>query len=693
MNTRWLPVLAAVLVASVSGCTCKPDVMKVRPSLGVSPAGLDFGQVKVGQVKQLSLKLEAQTQTAVTISSITVQGGAAAAFKLGTVPTQIDSFGTATVTITFTPPAVAAFTAQVVIASDDPDRGTIKIALAGEGALPKLELTPVCASAQGCTAAVTTMPPSIDFGMEPLSRSTPIDPTKLPTLVVVNAGQVELDVSSIAITGTDRAAFTFASGAVDGGVKLQAAEGFNLPVRFVPTSEQQATYAASVVLTSDDPDRPTVTVPLNGTLKPNAPPTVCANLVRVTPQAVGDPPRDYGSASQWAPLLVPPAGGYDFRATRDVRPNELVQISAISDSADATKCTTDVEDGRNLSYRWTLTGAPAGAMNLALGGQTTAQVQLRPVVTGEYTLDLMVSDQHQGVTNVSLKFAVAVKQDLVAQLEWAGFSGVDLDLHLVRPESTDGGEYSGAFSFFREGTSTKTSGDINGYSVRQKAANPGAAFDFDWGQNGDPDNPTLNVDDVGDGQLVENISLNYPENDARCATASCTYGVFVHYFKDARVASPPACVIDGGVDCNDGDRCSCGATQRCVAALAPAGVAPAGNGKCYEAPRPVVKLFFRGNPLPANVIPLDTLMPVNELYLGAPCQLWHVADIAWPAKTAIGSLPDAGTPPPVVTVIGADGNGRIAAPTTARFGVRAAGSLNCDGDSMQGAINWYTRQP
>ena len=85
-------------------------------------------------------------------------------------------------------------------------------------------------------------------------------------------------------------------------------------------------------------------------------------------------------------------------------------------------------------------------------------------------------------------------------------------------------------------------------------------------------------------------------------------------------------------------------------------------------------------------------MPADQVLLGAPCKLWHVADIAWPAVTAVGSLPDGGTPPPVVTVVGADGMGRISNPSLARFGVRSVGgSLRCQPDTN--AEQWYSRQP
>jgi hypothetical protein len=73
--------------------------------------------------------------------------------------------------------------------------------------------------------------------------------------------------------------------------------------------------------------------------------------------------------------------------------------------------------------------------------------------------------------------------------------------------------------------------------------------------------------------------------------------------------------------------------------------------------------------------------------------MWHVADVVWPAASSIGSLPDGGTPPPVVTVVGADQTGRITAPSITRFGVRQAGGLRCSPDSLQGTIDWYSRQP
>jgi hypothetical protein len=124
---RLFPLFGLVL--SVSACKCGPEVAKVNPSLGVAPAGLDFGKVKVSESKQLTVRLESQTRTSVVFSSVVIEGGGAGAYRLGTTPTQLESLGNDTVRVTFTPPAVAAFTASLVLNSNDPDRPATRIAL------------------------------------------------------------------------------------------------------------------------------------------------------------------------------------------------------------------------------------------------------------------------------------------------------------------------------------------------------------------------------------------------------------------------------------------------------------------------------------------------------------------------------------------------------------------------------------
>ncbi len=707
MRTFWW--ISALVVVVGAGCKCGPDIKTVKPSLTVLPTSVDFGQVKNGDRQARIVTFESRTQTAVTISSITLEAGTAPGgvegFVLGTKPETVDAFAKVTMPVTFAPTALVQYQATLVVTSNDPDKPTVRIPLVGEGAKPIVSVTPVCERAQMCTGTVVVMPPSIDFGMEPLARPVMIPASQLPGVVITNDGPVPLTVTKAAIEGADAAAFTFARTEATPW-ELMPSEGRTLQLRFKPTSAAQTTYAAQVVIESEDPDKPRVVVELRGALLPNQGPQVCFNITRVTPPPEGGGPRDYASTAAWMPYLTPPASGYDFTLSRDVRPGELVQLSALSDAVDVSKCTTDPESGRtNLTYSWRLVSIPMGARTPALGSPTTSQTSLRPTVTGDYVIELTVSDG-MASTVVTGRFACAVKQDLVVQLEWTGFDGVDLDLHLVRPSAIGSANpFSGAFQFFDAprpdgGAATQTSGDLNGYAARTvQPTIPGS--NFNWGDPSSLDDPKLNLDNTGmsgmgpGGDLIENISLDNPEHDERCATVACPYRVLVHYFRDERMAAAPACVVDGGTGCRDGDRCGCALPeQRCVAEGAPVGDAGLGAGKCYAAPKPVVRVFLKASRTPAAVIPLEGLLPPDELFLGSPCQMWAVADVMWPPRTAIGSLPDGGTPPATIVVLGQGAGGRITSPVVGRFGFRpTGGSLRCTPDQTINGTAWYGENP
>lgn len=705
---RTFPAIFGCLALALGGCRCQNTVNTVKPSLTVAPASIDFGQVKNGDRQARTLTFESRTQTAVTISSITLEQGTAVGgvegFVAGMKPTAVPAFEKVTMPITFAPTQLVQYQATLVIASDDPDKPVIRVPLVGEGAKPIISVTPVCERAQQCTGSVTVTPPAIDFGMEPLSRPAVVPASQLPGVVITNDGPVPLSVTKVAIEGADAAAFTFARAEATPW-ELMPGEGRTPQLRFRPTSAMQSNYQAQLIVESEDPDRARVVVELRGTLLPNQPPQVCFNLTRVTPPPEVGGPRDYATPAEWMRLTTPPAQGYDFTLTRDVRPGELVQLSALSDALDTSKCTTDPESGRsNLTWSWRLLSFPMGARAPALSGATTSQLQLRPVVTGDYVVELTVSDG-MAMTVVTGRFACVIKQDLVVQLEWTGFDGVDLDLHLVRPSAaTSMDPFSGAFQFFdaplADGGATQTSGDLNGYAVKTvRPTIPGA--NFNWGAPGSADDPTLNLDNTGmsatgpNGDLIENISLNDPQNDERCATQPCRYKVLVHYFRDERMGVPPSCLVDGGTGCRDGERCGCGlSTERCVAEGAPIGDAGVGVGKCYLAPTPTVRVFLKGSRTPAQVIPLEGLMPADVLALGAPCQMWSVAEIAWPPRSALGSLPDGGTPPAQITVVGQGAQGRITTPAIGRFGYRqTGGALRCAPDLTINGSSWYGQNP
>jgi hypothetical protein len=335
-----------------------------------------------------------------------------------------------------------------------------------------------------------------------------------------------------------------------------------------------------------------------------------------------------------------------------------------------------------------------------IGSATTATPTLAPVITGTYTVQFTATDAEGYSTSTTLTFDVVLKRDLVVQLSWntpdGGYPGVDLDLHLIRPSSADAGDpFSGAFSYFNESPTGMTSGDINGKSKNQLNGNPG--FNFAWGDQSIADAPTLDADDTGSGPLVENIALNYPENDPLCANQSCDYKVMVHYFQDHRIAgSPPQCTVSAG--CLDGDSCNCGdPATACVANTADAGQPATGSGLCYVAPTPEIRVYIKANPIPRAVIPLDTLAPPNPVPVGAPCEIWYVADVIWPSRAFVadaGPFTDGGFPAQVIAW-GADA-GRVVSPRLSRFGQRQPGGLACSPDIVQGnsiTPNWYGPEP
>lgn len=694
MKLSRLSGLVFGALVALAGCRGCDKVTSVKPLAGVNPVAVDFGKVKVADTAQAIVNVAAQSQAALTVASITLEGAGAGAFAVLDPPPYVGALAKAPFALRFSPTAVQAYDAELLIASNDPEHAVLRVPVHGEGAMPVMTVTPECLASKKCAGTYTVSPPAIDFGPEPFLRRLELPVTQLPSISIVDDSEVALVVTQLSLEGPDAAAFAFAGNSTvpAGGLRLEAGTGVNLSLRFKPTSEAQDAYQAVVVIGSDDPAHPEVRVALQGTLRDNLPPVVCANIVGVKP-GDGSAPLSWVTKLDWAPLLVAPAGGYDFTASRDIQPKSDVAFSALSDSADPGACTTDPEDGRiGVQYLWEVAQAPPGAGTLVLGSPTASQATLRPFASGEYTVRLTVKDAQGHATVTTLKFVVAIKEDLVAQLSWAGSADVDLDVHLIRPSSvgSPADPFSGAFSFFEEGAANQTSGDLNGYARIKQANTPG--FDFDWGDVGTADDPRLNLDDTGSGALVENVSLNYPEHDPKCDGGPCTYKVMVHYYRDARAAgSAPACTVTA---CLDGEACDCDAGTACVANGSPDGGAPSGAGRCFVPPAPVVRLFFKANPVPAKVIPLEGLVPADDLRLAAPCQLLYIADVIWPQRGAPvdgGPLPDGGPSTPRVVVKGADGSGRVASPVLARFGARSG--LQCSPNATVSGVDWYVPAP
>lgn len=649
-------------LALVSGCR-QSTVKPVEPELGLGSPTLDFGVKKVGVAATSSIELLARTQADVQLTA-SLSGDADFAVS---PPSSLAGLDTVMVPVTFTPGRAGVRSAVLTLSSNDPRNPTQTIALSGTGAEPQVVVSVGCDG--GCT--VTQAPPTIDFGEEPLLRRLPLEVAQLPFVTVRNTGFVPA-VLSASLSGTDAAAFTQVTPLP---MELAPDATATLPLRFVPPVQAATPFTATLEVQTDAPANRTTRVALSGRARPNLPPRVCLNLTEVQPP--GGAGVTFNAESDWQ--RTPPAGGYDFTRSRPIPPRAVVTLSAHSPGTPQA-CTSDPEDGRILlTYQWTLESFPAGAPPPALAGDQGPTLRLAAVATGDYGVRLTVRDAQGNRSETTATFRVEVRNDLVVQLSWSGDGGnggTDLDLHLVRP----GGTPYGA----RLTDAGVVSDDVSGVTVSGALVDAGVSLD--WGLPGSADDPRLNVDDSGDGPLVENVSLDGPANG--CAVGPCRYGVFVHAFRDARaLPAAPACTLSG---CLDGEACGCAGGARCVADSAPRDAGASGAGHCRPTVDVEVRVFVRGAAV--ATLPLPTLSPPDSLSLVSPCHLLHVADVEWPAAGV-----DAGV---VVRPIGADAQGRFTMPVVKRFGWRPPGpapSLSCAPNSRlvlpAGQTPWFSEEP
>ncbi|MBX5483555.1 MAG: choice-of-anchor D domain-containing protein [Myxococcaceae bacterium] len=162
----------------------------IAPNISASPLSLNFGQVRVGQQAQLPVTVQNSGSGPLTISGLTFTGSDASRFSYANVgtPFTIPAGGAPqTFQVVFTPNAVGIASANLVIASDDPDTKSLQIPVTGEGIAP------------GISVSAT----SLNFGGQFVNR------TSAPrTFEISNNGSAPLQVFSLSITGAASTSFT-----------------------------------------------------------------------------------------------------------------------------------------------------------------------------------------------------------------------------------------------------------------------------------------------------------------------------------------------------------------------------------------------------------------------------------------------------------------------------------------------------
>lgn len=584
-KAKW--VWVGLALALTSACS-PPKVTTLAGKVELGATSLDFGKARPATTQDRTLEIFCAANVGLDFGEATLEGAGKGAFAVSGLPAHLDAHESVTIKVAFTPPAEGSYQATLSIPSNDPD-SPAKVALKGRGANPKLKLLAECHAP--CTAfTVTADPQTIDFGARrPLRHGSDgkiVDEPDWPTVTLLNEGELPVNVLSVGVDGSKD--FSTVEPLPTESFPIAAGAGQALHVVFNPITGT-ATSAGVLQVESDDPANPVLSVALKGSLAPAPDIQVCAAIVETQgPDGSISTPKNASGEDDFAGTQPPVQPGK----------NALVKLSAFSDyflaAADPTRCTGSPETGRDrLALSWTLEQRPDES-SAVLQKETTSEPTLVPDAIGHYRVRLTATDANGKTGSAAVDFDAFPRRDLVAQLAWKE-AGIDLDLHLVRPGAACGG--SCVFD---------SEGDLNGFSVRSGGT-------FEWGETGPFDDPRLDRDDQGTLGGIETVSLDHPENDSACkASGTCAYGLYVHYFADARPGSGSAPC--SGVGCFEGDVCGCQAGTSCVAA------------HCVTPAQPTVAVYLK--PAPGKQ---PTVLPVpgEDFGIAGACWLWHLADVEW----------------------------------------------------------------
>jgi hypothetical protein len=240
VNVDFTPASVASFSGTLTITSDDPDEPTVQVTLsgaGVEPeidlpvASLDFGEVMIGTTATASLQIHNVGGWPLTVSAIS-SGDPFAPQPPPPPDVIIPAGGSAQVDVDFTPTLLGPAGGTLTITSDDPDEPTVAVALSGVGVAPDI-----------------AAPPNLEFG----DREVGVPVTA--QVGILNLGDATLDVTDIS---SDDPAFVpqQTSAAVPPG------GDFVFDVIFTPGVT--APFSGALTITSNDPDEPTVAVPLSG---------------------------------------------------------------------------------------------------------------------------------------------------------------------------------------------------------------------------------------------------------------------------------------------------------------------------------------------------------------------------------------------------------------------------------------------
>ena len=125
-----------------SACNCgKTAVLETLGILNVDPTSVEFGAVTEFTQKTMKVSLENTGRGALTLS-VELEAGSSSEFTLGDAPVELASGAKVDLDVTFSAMGPGEDTGAVIITSDEPDRGPVRVPLHAGAIYPQLAFEP-----------------------------------------------------------------------------------------------------------------------------------------------------------------------------------------------------------------------------------------------------------------------------------------------------------------------------------------------------------------------------------------------------------------------------------------------------------------------------------------------------------------------------------------------------------------------
>ncbi len=214
----------------------------IAPVASVSPTTLSFGSqlLSVPSTAQMVTLFNTTGTADLTINAITFTGANGGDFdQTNNCGGTLAAGASCTINVTFTPTAEGARSASLSIANSDAAHTPLTVSLSGTGVVPIAGVSPA----------------SLTFPEQLINTTSPVQ-----AMALSNTGSGPLTLTGIGFTGANAANFAQTNTC---GTSLAAGASCTINVRFTPNAT--GAFSADLNIASNDPNNPTLTVPMAGT--------------------------------------------------------------------------------------------------------------------------------------------------------------------------------------------------------------------------------------------------------------------------------------------------------------------------------------------------------------------------------------------------------------------------------------------